>query len=247
MRIVGLYDLKSNITEIISNSDAYKKGGAHIPHMFMNLTHENGQSTVADYITSKINENNLRKFCGLDTLLEYRLSGELAQLKRVFEDVKNNAVYRNAYEGVVAIDISALSEYINEYQVDYFIEQIEQIGRNATLIIYYDKSLGKRMKLIKESVIQSLGNCIDITVDPYSIEELAEIVVEDIKKRGIKVDSDEELEMMLCDVVEKNNVKSAKQAVAVAEELTFYVDYSGITPEINAKIIGEHFRNIKVH
>ena len=246
MKLVGLEDLKNSMSEIISKADAYKKGGAQVPHVVMNLTHDNGQSIVADYITSVLYENNLRRFCGLDILLEYRVDGSLKQLRQIFEDIEGNAVYTNEYEGVVAVDISALSEYINEYQVDYFVEHIEQVARNATVIIYYDASLGKRMQLIKDRVVDAIGNCIDVPVVPYSQKEYSEIVVQNILDRGIEVDIGEELENILCRVVDKYHVTSAKQAVAVAENLVFCADYSEFTPRIDSKIVSEHFGNGKI-
>ena len=52
MKLVGLEGLKTTMSEIVSKADAYRKGGAQVPHVVMNLTHDNGQSIVADYITS---------------------------------------------------------------------------------------------------------------------------------------------------------------------------------------------------
>mgnify|MGYP001056720999 CR=1 FL=1 len=237
MKLVGLEGLKTTMSEIVSKADAYRKGGAQVPHVVMNLTHDNGQSIVADYITSVLYENSLRKFCGLDILLEYRVDGSLRQ---IFEDIASNAVYTNEYEGVVAVDISALSEFINEFQVDYFVEHIGYVAQNATVIIYYDVSLGKRMQIIKERVVN------DVHVTPYSQKEYSEIVVQNILDRGIEVDTGDDLENILCRVVDTYHVTSAKQAVAVAEDLVFYADYSSFTPRIDSKMVSEHFDNGKV-
>ena len=246
MKLVGLDGLKNQMSEIVRKVDAYKKGGARVPHVVMNLTRDNGQSIVADYITSVFYKNELRKFCGLDVLLEYTLDGSLKQMKQVFEDIESNAVYTNEYEGVVAIDISALSEYINEHQIDYFVEHIGAVGQNATVIIYYDASLGKRMLLIKDKIEKVLGNCIDVSVSPYSQKEFTEIVLQNITERGIEVESEEELETVLCSVVDRYHVSSAKQAATVAEDLVFCADYSDFTPRINSKMVSEHFGNTKV-
>lgn len=246
MKLVGLEGLKTTMSEIVSKADAYRKGGAQVPHVVMNLTHDNGQSIVADYITSVLYENNLRKFCGLDILLEYRVDGSLRQMKQIFEDIASNAVYTNEYEGVVAVDISALSEFINEFQVDYFVEHIGFVAQNATVIIYYDASLGKRMQIIKDRVVNAIGNCIDVPVTPYSQKEYSEIVVQNILDRGIDVDTGDDLENILCRVVDTYHVTSAKQAVAVAEDLVFCADYSSFTPRIDSKMVSEHFGNGKV-
>ena len=246
MNLVGLESLKTAMSEIVSKADAYRKGGAKVPHVVMNLTHENGQSIVANYISSVLYENRLRKFCGLDILLEYRVDGNLRKMKRIFEDIASNAVYTNEYEGVVALDISELSEFINEFQVDYFVEQIGSVAQNATVIIYYDASLGKRMQIIKERVVNTIGNCIDVPVTPYSQKEYFEIVVQNIIDRGIEVDTGDDLKNILCRVMDTYHVTSARQAVAVAEDLAFYADYSHFTPRINSKMVSEHFTTGKV-
>lgn len=246
MKLVGLEALKAQMAEIVCKADVYKKGGARVPHVVMNLAHDNGQSIVADYITSVLYDNELRKFCGLDILLEYRLDGTLGQMKQVFEDIESNAVYTNEYEGVVAIDISVLSEFINEFQVDFFVDRIGVIAQNATVIIYYDASLGKRMLLIKDRVVNAIGNCIEVPIVPYSPKEYSKIVVQNIRKRGIEVESEEELESILCCVVDKYHVSNAKEAVAVAEDLVLCADYSNFTPKISTKMISEHFGDARV-
>ena len=245
MKLVGLDELKNQLSEITRKADAFRKGGAKVPNVVMNLAHDNGQSIVAEYFTSVLYDNRLRSFHGLDTLLEYRLDGSLRQIKQIFEDISSNAVYTNEYEGVVAIDISALSEYINEFQVDYFVEKIGVVSQSATVIIYYDDSLGKRMQLIKERIVEAMGNCIDVSVAPYSVKDYSEIVVQNIIERGIEVDT-EEMEDILCKVVNTYHVASAKQAVAVAEDLVFCADYSSYTPRIDSKMVSEHFNNGKV-
>ncbi|MCR5735512.1 MAG: hypothetical protein K6G22_12975 [Lachnospiraceae bacterium] len=246
MKLIGLNELKKQMELIVSRADAYRKGGARLPHIVMNLTHENGQSLVAAYIASVLHDNGLRGFHGLDILLEYSLDGSLKQLKNVFADIKSNAVYTNQYEGVVAIDISGLSEYINEYQMEYFIEEIGSVARNATVIIYYDESLGKRMQLIKDKVSEAIGNHINVTVPPYSTKEYSEIVVQNIMERGILVESEEELTKILCDAVDRYHVTSAKEAVAVAEDLVFCADYSDFTPRINVRSVSRHLEKGKL-
>lgn len=239
MELVGLEKLKDQMSKIESRGDAYRKGKAQLPHIVMNLTHDNGQSTTADYITTVFHENTLRKFCGLDHLLEYSLDGSLLQIKQVFEDIDSNAVYTNEYEGVVAVDISALSEVANEFQTDYFIEHIREVAKNATVIIYYDDSLGRKMQLVKDRVVQAIGNFVDVPVAPYSRKEYARIVIQDIRQRGIEIDEEEDLEKILCRAFEACPVNSAKEAVAVAQELVFCADYSGLTPRMDAKSVGE--------
>ena len=234
MELIGLDRLKDHLSDVINNADIYKKGGASVPNIMMNLSRNNGQSVVAYHIASMLYENGLRRFCGLDILLEYRPDGNLNGLKHIFEDIKSNAVYTNDYEGVVAMDITALAGYLNEYQIEFFLKHLEEVSRNATLIIYYE-----------EMVAASLGNYVDITVEPYSNRDYSEIVVQNIRERGIRVDSEEGFEDLLFNEVGRYNVSNAREAVAVAEDLVFYADYSDPVPKIDAKAIGMHLENGK--
>ena len=105
MKVVGLEGVKKEMDRITAQAEAYRKGGAKVPNIVVNISKDNGQSYVADYITSVLYEYKLRKFCGLDMILEYRLDGTLKNVKQVFEDIAGNAVYTNEFEGVVAIDV----------------------------------------------------------------------------------------------------------------------------------------------
>ena len=241
MRIVGLDGIKKEIERITAQAEAYRRGGARVPNIVVNLSRDNGQSYVADYITSVLHDYKLRRFCGLDMLLEYRLDGSLTNVKQVFGDISGNAVYTNEYEGVVAIDVSALSGHANECQVDYFVEHIFAVSQSATVIIYYNGELGRRMEIIKDRIGRALGNFIEIHVEPYSWREYSEIAVQSIRERGIGIESEEELEHLLCHVVEDKHVSSAKEAAGMAEELVFCADYSGFVPRIDMGKVNKLF------
>lgn len=241
MKVVGLDGVKREMDRITAHAEAYRKGGAKVPNIVVNISKENGQSYVADYITSVLYEHRLRKFCGLDMILEYRLDGTLKNVKQVFEDIASNAVYTNEYEGVVAIDVSALSEYVNESQVDFFVNHIAEVAQSATVIIYYNEDLGKRMEIVKDRICKALGNYIAIHVEPYSVREYSEIAVQSIKERGIDIESEEELETILCYVVGDKHVSNVKEAVAVAEDLAFCTDYSGFIPKIDIDKVNKFF------
>lgn len=157
--------LKKEMGKITAHADAYRSGGVRVPNIVMNLSGENRQNYVTDYITSVLYDHKLRKFGGLDMALEYRLDGTLKNLEQVFQDISCSAVYTNAYEGIVAMDVSALAEYVNEYQVDYFVDHIEKVSRSATVIIYYDNKYGKKMEIVKKRICETLHDFIEVRAD----------------------------------------------------------------------------------
>ncbi len=237
MVIVGLTKFKDAVRSLEENPKVYRNGGAKVPCFAMNLSRGNGQSLVAEEYTSVLHDNALRDFCGLDYLLEYRLDGSLKQIKQVFEDIRSRAVYTNSYCGVVAIDISALSEHVNEAQTDYFIDNIGEIADTATVLFFYDDSLGRKIVLIKDRIIDAVGKCIDIQFPAYTVEEYADIVVENLRERGFKVDYGPEMKMLLCKIIDSEHVTTAKQAVSTAESLVFIADYSDFVPRLDSKML----------
>lgn len=243
MRVIGLDKVKSEMDRIVAKAETYRKSGAKIPDFVINLPQKNGQSYTADYIATVLYDNNLRRFCGLDIVLEYRPDGSLKSIKKMFEDISASAVYTNEYEGVVAVDISKLSEYINEFQVDYFVEKISEVSESATVIIFYDKEIGKRVEVVKNRVCSVLSNCVEIDVEPYSEMELSEIAVENIRERGIDIDiqTENELISVVCNVVKIKNVINAKEAVKMADELSLCVDYSDSNPKIEMNRVIEFY------
>lgn len=243
--IIGLVELKEPLNRITENALAYRKGKIQPPHLAMNLSPKDGQTYVAEEIASIYYDNKVKECCDLDPVLEYRLDGSFKQIKWVFEDLRNRAVYENSYCGIVAIDITALSEHINENQTDYFIDNIVKVAETATMIFYYDDSHSKKAVVIKDLIIKSVGNCIDIHLSPYSVGDYADIVVETLKGRGFNVDYGHEMKIHLCSILDSEHVSTVKQAISIAEKLAFIADYSDFTPRLDSKMLVNYFKKRK--
>lgn len=162
MKTVKLDGFKKNVERVIVQAmrDADKE--IQIPHIFMNLQGKKEQKEMTEYITSVLQKYKCRTFHGLDDFLEYRLDGR--NTKWVFDDILDHAVYTNAFEGVVAIDVSALSEYVKEdpKEIDYFAEQIQVVSEQATVIIYYNLECYKRIHIVKERIHQVVEHTVEI-------------------------------------------------------------------------------------
>lgn len=241
MKIIGFQYLEEALDDLVSHADTYVKGGVKLPHFILNISKGNGQTYIANYIKSVLFENGLRKFTGLDTILEYRLDGSLKNIQRMFEDISGNAVYSNEYEGVVVIDVSALHAYVNEHQVDYFIENIAEVGQHATVIIYYDNSLGKRMKILKDRIAEVLGNNIEVCKPKYDVEDYTSIIIQNMKERGVIFKHEQDLFFSIGYIIPSMPIENAKDAVAFADELMFFAKYVGLFPVIDAIDVDNYF------
>ena len=68
------------------------------------------------------------------------------------------------------------------------------------------------------------------------------MVVQNIEERGIEVPNEDKVIKVLSEVVTDKEVKNAKSAVALAEQLVFYADYSRIIPVLDFRE-AKNFKN----
>lgn len=233
IRFIGMNEIKKEMLNLIKYEDVYKKSNAKIPHFAIMLDSGNGQTYITEVVTDVLVNHELREFHGIDEYLEYKTDGTLSNLKLMFSDIDDNAIYDNAYKGVVAIDVSKIAGVQNEYQMKYLEEQLKKVSETATIVLYYATTLGKRGETLIRRLCDVIGNVRIIKHEEYTAHELAEMVVQNILERGIVVSDEDKVVKVLSEVVAQSEIKSAKAAVMMAEKLVFYADYSKPIPVLN--------------
>lgn len=235
--IIGLTPLCKELDAIKTNGEKYRTAGVKVPHFIMNLKKENGQSFVAKYIAEELYDNGLRSFCGIEMCLEYEIDGSKNQLSNIFEDIRSNAVYTNEYYGVIAFDVSKLSQYLNEYQLEYFLTNLKRVSEFATIIIYCDTDNYSNGSELKNIILSELKNCIDVVLSPYSKEDYAKMVIQNIEDRGIEVETSTKMLKSLGEVINVHGISRARETALMADKLLSYADYSNCVPKIGVKEI----------
>ena len=232
-RMVGMYDIKSEMEKLVGNANAYRKGGAKIPHFIINLDAGNGQTFVTEEITDVLVNHKLREFHGLDEYLEYKPDGSLGNLKWMFADIADNAVYDNKYKGVISIDITNFAGNQNGYEMKYFEENLEKIAETATIILYCSTNMGIKGEKLKDRLGKVIGNVKKMEAYEYTSEDFANMVIQNITERGVEILDEKKVAKVLGEVITVKEVKTAKAAVALAEKILFYVDYSKMIPTLS--------------
>lgn len=232
-KVIGMTDVKTEMNTLLANASAYIKGGAQIPNFFISMESGNGQTFTTETITDLLVSNKLREFHGLDEFLEYKTDGTLPNIKWIFADIEDNAVYDTGYKGVVAIDVTKLAGNQNGYEMKYFEEHLESVSENATIILFCSKSAGLKGEKIKDRLCKLIGNVKVIEEYQYTSNDYAEMVVQNIEDRGIEVSNVDKVVKVLSEVISDKEVCNAKSAVALAEQLVFYADYSRIIPVLD--------------
>lgn len=233
MRLIGMNDVKSILSEIIKTGDAYKRGKACIPNLIIMMDPGNGQTYTSEAITDMLSEFGLREFHGLDEYLEYKPDGSKASIDWMFADIEDNAIYDNGYKGVVSVDISQLVSVINQYQVRYFEENIRRVSENATVILYCSTKLGVKGEKLVNRLKDALDNVRVIESYMFTPKDYAEMIVQNILERGIDVKDEEKIIKVLSEVVSEKDVKCSKDAIRLAEQLVFYADYTTAVPTLS--------------
>lgn len=230
MNLIGMEQVKQELSELVRLENVYRKGKARLPNFLIMLDPGDGQTYTTEAITDVLAEHRLREFHGLDEYLEYRTDGTLLNLKWIFSNIEDNAIYDNEYKGVISMDVSKMANVQNEYQMKYLEEQLARVSRAATVILYCAADLGKKGESLVRRLCAAVENVKVIEHVGYSSRELAEMTVRNIQKRGIEVCDKDRTVKVLSGIVEHREVKTAKEAIALAEELVFYADYSKPVP-----------------
>lgn len=233
LRIIGMHDVRNEMERLVCNTNAYRKGGAKIPNFIINLDPGNGQTFATETITDILVNYKLREFHGLDEYLEYKPDGSLANIKWMFADIEDNAVYDNGYKGVISIDITRLASNQNGYEMKYFEEHLGKVAETATIILYCSTNIGVKGDRLKDRLSKVIGNVKEIEAYEYSSTDFAEMIIQNITERGIEVPDENKVIKVLSEVISIKDVKTAKSAVALAENLVFYADYSKAIPVLN--------------
>lgn len=233
MRLIGMDNVKALLSDIMRDKDAYKRGKASIPNMIIMMDPGNGQTYTTEAITDILSEYKLREFHGLDEYLEYKPDDSKASVDWMFSDIEDNAIYDNGYRGVVSVDVSRLVNVINQHQMKCFEENIRRVAEHSTVIIYCATDLG----LKGEKLVNRLKDALDKVkvIDRYDFtpSDYAEMIVQNVLDRGIEVKDEEKIIKVLGDVVSDKEVRCAKDAIRLAEQLVFYADYSKDIPVLS--------------
>lgn len=180
-----------------------------------------------------IGMDKLRKFHSLDEYLEYKTDGTLPNVKWIFSDIDNNAIYDNDYKGVISIDIAGMVSVQNEYQMKYFEEHLAEVAEIATIVIYCPTLLGKKGEILIIHLCKVIGNANLIDYVEYTSGDFSEMIVQNIVERGIKVLDRDKMIKVLSDIVTHKEIKRVKDAVMLAEKFVFYADYSNDVPTLD--------------
>ena len=244
---IGLKEAVDAITDMGEKCrQYYKHCGVTPPPILIDLAKKNGQTTLTRFYSRVLKSTYGLPSGGVDDYLEFVANGNMRTLKEIKRKLVQAAVYTNTYRGVVSFEITDLADYINESQIDYFLQDVLLSAHDASVLFFIAPDKQHKMTEFIGKLRETMGDLRVIHVSPYTDSEFAEIVMNNALKLGITLDLGEgdTFKESVVDVVQRLKVQSAKDTELVAKKLSEYADYSGYRPVFDVKHMNNACREL---
>ena len=234
---IGLREAVQAIKDICNDAPAYAYGRIRIRPVILRLDKGNGQTTFVRYVADMLNTYKIRRFGVINHYLEYVVDGTTEQLQDMFSSI--SSPYTNYYEGVVAIDITALGRVVSEKQMRIFLREIQKVAQHAMVILFLSPNEarnGGELDLLEKKVVEAFGGHESIQVlhaSPYTCEEYAEMVMRNIDDRGIAIDDNGHFVNAVEAIIDTQKPKTARDAESLAEKIVKHADYTHFVATID--------------
>ena len=242
IRPIGLKTFCDEIEKVCSEAYLYNQGRLRPPHLIMPLDPGSGRTTCIEYMTDMYKNHGIIPFSGLDDYIEVVLDGSPQQIKKTFDFIDRSADYKNEYTNIIGMDISNIANHLNETHLTEFISNVTRICENACVVFFIHSIPSKNEEKLIEKMYEqfcSIGaeKIKRINVDPYTYENIRDLIIKMIDDRGILINHDKMIGDLLLDVIKDYGTITVRDAASVVDALVHFADYSGFNPVINEKSI----------
>lgn len=237
-RPIGLKSVCVEIQETCLHRQMYRRCGLRPRHLIINMDHGSGRSTLIHYMTDMYKDFGVMDFeSGLDDSIEVDLDGSLAQLRQAFSIISDAAVYANEYKNIVAIDISKIAFHSSETQYTEFLENVKYLCASACVVFFTRADMSRNEEKLVNTLCDQIDNIKRLSVEPYSKEDYARMVIRNLQNRDIELKNPKTVEEVVLKIIESEVVDTVKKAINLAEQLIRYADFSGFTPVIDGNVL----------
>ena len=229
---LGMEPLAAAVRQDGDHARQYRRLGLQPGHFIVELDAGNGHTTAAAYLSESYAQAGVRRFGGLDQMLEYHLDGSMEQLRQTLRSIRANAVYANHFEGVIAWDVTVLATHPGEDQTRLFLSSLPEMAKYATMLFFLPSSPGCSQLLLMEKVCVLLGpeQVRRIRIPPYPEHILAGIVRQTLTGHlGVRLENEPECRAALQEMVRQCGIRNAGQAVQLARQ----ADFTGFAPTLD--------------
>lgn len=174
---IGLAEAVNNIKKNCLSGASYKKFKIKPPHVIFRLNDGQGRSRLIEYMTDIYEVAQVLDFSsGLDSCLEFKLSGTYDDFRRFIKAVKDAAVFRNEYTGIIALDITALYNHRQESQWTDFWSTVKEISKYAYLVFFVSKEDTKCNNSLIGEIKKNIFNVEEVVISDYTAVNYADLI-----------------------------------------------------------------------
>ncbi len=234
-RPIGLEAACAEIERVCSQASLYKRCGLRPPHLILPLDSGSGRTTFLEYMADSFRKAGVLPFrSGFEDYLEISLDGTLPQLRQAFASIDAAAVYTNRYSNMVALDISPLAQHLSESQLPEFLKNAKRICEDACVVFFVRSEPSRNEERLLEKLCEAVDHIQRLAVEPYRQEELCRILEKVLEDRGLEIRQREAFRRALAAWASEFAISCVKEAVAAAESLIPFADFSGFVPVVDA-------------
>lgn len=241
-KLIGLDTVRAEIQSVCQKAEVYKRCGKKPEHLIVNLDKGSGRTSLIRYMADMYKAHNVLDFSGSrDEYIEYCFDGTLGQLRNGFAFIDSAADYTNEYSNIIGLDISKIALHLNELQFSEFITNIERVCKSAVVVFFVSSVLGKNEERLIEKLQESVDNIRRVDTEPYTSDDICELVIRRIEGCGIAVDSGKAFRAVLLETVNEFDIMSVRDAVLTADTLVRFAD--GLSPTVDISSVSAYTEN----
>ncbi len=232
---IGMESFLNELEQMLEHKDAYGRFGVPLPSFCISVDAGDGRTTLVKYYSKFLRCFEMCEFSGRESFLEFVLDGSMEQMKRVFKKIRDEEGTKNNFQGVVAIDPMKLAGHLGEDIVTYFLDTISEISKHASVILYCPRVCNRNEKSLIEMMQNTIRNMKAIYIPLYTKEELVMLMKSKLEEHGIE--AEEDIEDVLCALIENNKLCTAKEASDLAVHLIPCANYSYFIPRLEKEML----------
>ncbi len=224
---IGLKTACTEIQRVCAKSHLYKYCSLKPKHMIIPLAAGEGRTTFLEYMADMYRHHRILNFySGGDDFIEVSFDGTLQQLQFTFAEINSAAIYTNSYENIIGMDVSNIALHLDEIQGREFLHNCQRICEHACVVFFTNATLTRNEERLLAKLEADLSNITRLKSDPYTIQDLAEIIEKAINERGIYFQKSKITQKQIVKLLTSYNVNCIKESAVIIDEIISNIDFS---------------------
>ena len=231
---IGLAGPCNEIAHTCGNAHLYKRCGLRPNHYIIPLNPGSGRTTLLEYMTDQYRKAGVLSFAsGPDDYIEVTFDGSLQQLEQAFAAIDAAAVYTNEYCNVIGMDISGIAAHLGETQLPEFLKHCKRVCAHACVVFFVYAIPSRNEEKLLEKLCETVSSIKRLETEPYCKEDICALIIKKVGERGIEIKHEDAFWAALEDMVSEFDMTGVQDAIAAADGLIHFADFSEFTPAVD--------------